>query len=626
MRKTIISFTILIIFFSTIVARAQFSSSNMGIIMNSNNTQAPPYVGATKIYPDIVPELAGEGVELFNFSMNPFGHTTTSYWPRVYSKFRFNGLSDIGIDSGMVLSTGLVCMPHLAITNGPYCGVAWPATFNSTGYNAGTYMWNLGHHADRFTQYAELVALNNNDSIMDPVILEFDFVPQGHYISLQYVFASEEYPKNACKTPNDVMGIFLSKKGVAGYQNIALLPGTNIPVGVNTINMAPNGMQVGNICEITPDSTLYVDNLGNNGQNVIYDGFTKVLTAIAQVNPCDTYHLKIGVADGARHDDDTLSIVNLKLSMYDSGIFIKARSIKSKDSVWVDALGGVNGVAYTPYAVRGCLSAKYRVRRMEPTAVPLTVYYTLTGNAVSGADYQPLSGTATIPANEWYVDIPVTALTNSTGTRNLKLMLLNPYNTVCNPQPIHLDSATLYIYDHLKADILTPDTLICQGCGFTIQVDGDAGLNYTWTPTTGLNNANIMTPYTNPTETTTYTMTAAPPIGNACPSVSETVTISIGDVSIKGGALLANYLRISPNPFYGYFQIKTQQQYENRHYHCRITDITGREMLYLQGTIPSINHLLAERCRILSSGIYLVNITDKDNGSVSNFKVIKSTM
>src|SRR5690606_23640724 len=134
--------------------------------------------------------------------------------------------------------------------------------YNSSGFNPG----NAGYgddHPYRYTQYPDLVALNDGDSIIDAVIVEFDFVAQGNNILLDYVFASEEYPENLVKTPNDQMAIFLSKPGVSGYENIATVPGTTLPVGISVINNSPDA----------PYPELYVDNLGNNGQNVIFDGF-----------------------------------------------------------------------------------------------------------------------------------------------------------------------------------------------------------------------------------------------------------------------------------------------------------------------------------------------------------------
>ena len=141
-----------------------------------------------------------------------------------------------------------------------------------------------------------MVALNNGDSIWDANVLEFDFVPKGNFISLDYVFASEEWPDYHCSGNGaDVMGIFLSGPGIAGQKNIATLPGGNTPVTTQTV------FPPGSPCrpEAPGGSPWYIDNTG--GQNIIFNGFTKVLTAASEVQPCQTYHIKIMVADGVRH-------------------------------------------------------------------------------------------------------------------------------------------------------------------------------------------------------------------------------------------------------------------------------------------------------------------------------------
>lgn len=65
--------------------------------------------------------------------------------------------------------------------------------------------------------------------------LEFEFECTHDYCSLQmeYVWGSEEYLEHI-NDYNDLMGIFLDGK------NIALIPGTDIPVGIQTINLEKN--------------------------------------------------------------------------------------------------------------------------------------------------------------------------------------------------------------------------------------------------------------------------------------------------------------------------------------------------------------------------------------------------
>src|SRR5690606_9884909 len=104
-------------------------------------------------------------------------------------------------------------------------------------------------------------------------------------LRFNYAFASEEYPEWACSGFNDVFAFILTGPGIANpLNNIALVPGTNIPVAINSINQAPIGTShpisnCNNMGPGSPYTNLYIDNLGQNGQTVTSDGFTVKLEA-----------------------------------------------------------------------------------------------------------------------------------------------------------------------------------------------------------------------------------------------------------------------------------------------------------------------------------------------------------
>ena len=187
---------------------------------------------------DLLPGLTVPGdMDLFQVQMSLYGGQEYNIsFPINYGKFFFDGASDIGIDTGLVLSSGRVLFLSVPVwwSNDPgtYPGIPVPAFYSSTGPNPGLSLLGTTFPPNvRNAQYADLVALNNGDSITDANVLDFDLVPKGDHIRLQYVFASEEYPENSCGLPNDVMGIFLSGPGIAGYENIALVPGSTAAVG-----------------------------------------------------------------------------------------------------------------------------------------------------------------------------------------------------------------------------------------------------------------------------------------------------------------------------------------------------------------------------------------------------------
>ena len=67
------------------------------------------------------------------------------------------------------------------------------------------------------------------------------------------------------------------------------------------------------------------------------------------------------------------------------------------------------------------------------------------------------------------------------------------------------------------------DQTICAGQ--TATLDGQGGVQYQWSPTTGLSDPNIANPTANPTSTTTYTVTVTNPMG--CTGTDQ-VTITVG--------------------------------------------------------------------------------------------------
>jgi len=69
-----------------------------------------------------------------------------------------------------------------------------------------------------------------------------------------------------------------------------------------------------------------------------------------------------------------------------------------------------------------------------------------------------------------------------------------------------------------------PDTTICPGNGFQLNLTAQSGYTYVWSPATGLSNAFTLNPYVNPTSTTTYTLSITD--GAGCTS-SDTMYVGI---------------------------------------------------------------------------------------------------
>jgi hypothetical protein len=81
--------------------------------------------------------------------------------------------------------------------------------------------------------------------------------------------------------------------------------------------------------------------------------------------------------------------------------------------------------AHLPTATEAGVSGDFRISRSGNTTNQLTVAYTMEGTAENGADYQTLSGTATILAGSGFVDLPVVPIQDSEleGTETVTLRL-----------------------------------------------------------------------------------------------------------------------------------------------------------------------------------------------------------
>ena len=145
----------------------------------------------------------------------------------------------------------------------------------------------------------------------DASILEVDFIPNSSSLSMQFTFASEEYPEYVGSIFNDAVGIWINGVEVAS-------PVFSI-ADINSVNGGANG-------------TLYVDNTGDD-YNTEMDGFTVTLNVIIPVNAGQVNTLKLGIADVGD-------------SSYDSTLLVAGGSIQD-DAIAADD----SGTVYTGYTL-----------------------------------------------------------------------------------------------------------------------------------------------------------------------------------------------------------------------------------------------------------------------------------
>lgn len=439
-------------------------------------------------------KLVGAGVTIANPQLT---------CPTVANGIFVSTLSTLGLDSGIVLTSGQ------AQTQ----GLTWGVNGNGTTQANGTppAFASVSHFTAGDPQ---LSALSSPNTTNDACILEFDFIPAGDTIKFDYVFGSEEYPEYACSGFFDVFGFFISGPGIVGTKNIALVPGTNIPVGVNTINLGAgvNGSLPN--CTIMGPGSPFAAYYINNGTSttLTYDGITTVLQAISKVTPCSTYHLKLGVADASDWS-------------FDSGVFLKAGSLTS-NAISVTPVGSGGLSTPDPYCVRGCLPGNFVFSRPTASPSPLTIKYLITGTAINGVDYTLIPDSVVIPANGTTVNRPIFGLpaNPATGPRLVKLLVLSPYS--CNSTSLVIDSAELILYDSLQVQVLSNDTTVCRYTPVSLVGTGDPALTYTWGPAGTVSPVTGLTTTATPVQTTTYWLTATL-AGSGCPPASDKVVLTV---------------------------------------------------------------------------------------------------
>ena len=381
--------------------------------------------------------LVGNGVVATNITLNGMPGTVINE-----QIGGFDGSnSNIGLQNGVLLGTG-----DIAVAIGP--NVQGGASLGGGNFGASDPDLDL------------LSGFSTNDRC----VLEFDFIPTGDSLKFNYVFGSDEYNEYVCGTVNDVFGFFLSGPGINGPYtnnaiNIALIPGTTTPVTINTVNngtVGTNG-QLANCESLDPNweanNIYFTDNAG--GTTIEYDGFTVVLTARAQVQCGQVYHIKIAIADAG----DTA---------FDSGVFLEGGSFTSTGSVLpILETGTVSTNDSTLF--EGCGIIPFAFHRVGDTSVVDTIAVIIGGSAIGGVDYIPSlpnqlifqAGDTIIP---WPLDIPLDADGLETITINIT------QNLVCSGTQV-VNDYTFYIDQYEPISVVTTD------------VAGDCGGSYVLSPT-----------------------------------------------------------------------------------------------------------------------------------------------
>ncbi|MGB6268082.1 MAG: choice-of-anchor L domain-containing protein, partial [Olleya sp.] len=159
---------------------------------------------------------------------------------------------------------------------------------NTNPLNEGTPTW---------TTDPDLEAALGINNTLNATSIEFDFISTSSTIQFNYILASEEYFAEYPCLYSDGFAFLIREAGSGNpYQNIAMVPGTNIPVNTNTIHD-----EIVGFCPAENNQYFEGYNLGDTN----FNGRTTVLTASASITPNVQYNIKLIVADQTDRNFDT---------------------------------------------------------------------------------------------------------------------------------------------------------------------------------------------------------------------------------------------------------------------------------------------------------------------------------
>lgn len=401
--------------------------------------------------------------------------------------------SNIGIGSGVIISSGDI--------------INAPGPNNLT--SAGSSLLGPGD--------ADLESLTNNTT-EDAAILSFDFVAFNDTVEFNYVFASEEYPEFVNSSFNDVFGFFITGPGYPTATNIALIPGTGLPVTIDNVNDGNNAQ-------------YYIDN--TSGASVQFDGFTVKLKALAIVQPCSTYTIKIGVADVGD-------------GAYDSAVFLEAGSFNSGNANVTISANAVTNVNDS-LIVEGCVDGVVAFVRSGGLNDTTIINFNVGGSATNGTDYAQIPDSVVFYPGDTLVLITIDALFDGIAEGNENVVItLAPINQLCSNLPPQSVSIVITNVNPIVATITpsNPTTSPCTPVQLTASATGGFG-PYTYTWDNGLQG--VPDQLVNPDQTTTYQVTISDSCGTPVGTTDVTVTvvsnnpilatISINDTTVCDGPI-----------------------------------------------------------------------------------------
>lgn len=436
---------------------------------------------------DLVEKIVGPGIQYDNITYQGASNAR--------GIFSNGAATNLGFDQGIFLTSGsgdIIPGPNQSCSAGVNNGQPGNATLNTITTSV-TY---------------------------DASVLEFDFVSIADTVQFKYVFGSEDYNEGVGTSFNDVFGCFVTGPNPLGGnfydKNIAIVPGTvNTTVKVNNVN---NGYKQ---CGVVPTGpcthcAYFTDN--TNGLTLEYDGKTTVLVAFLIVVPCETYHIKIGIAD----DGD---------GIVDSGVFIEENSFTSPQPE-ISTQTYLDPPGYSQHMVEGHVVSDLVFRLPDSSYTPIAITWDLSESTADPSIYPPGDFDGDIPdhvilnAGQDSAVLHIAPVQDGIVEGDEHLIFIIENNLACFPS---YDTLDLVIEDYnALTDTISPQTITCEGYEMTLWVDVDNGYppyTYSWEPGGFTTDSITVSPDT----TTTYVVTYADLFGETGKDSTKLTVIPVCD-------------------------------------------------------------------------------------------------
>jgi gliding motility-associated-like protein len=340
-----------------------------------------------------------------------------------YGFFDRNG-ADFPFENGVVLSTGRAS--------------------SAVGPNGNV----LSETASGWVGDADLEDALSVRNTTNATILEFDFTPIANRISFDYIFASEEYNSPRPCDFSDGFAFLLKRAGVdEPFQNLAVVPNTNIPVKVTTVHPDFPGA-----FGCPAENEQFFDRLNGVSSPINFNGQTVALTASATVIPNVTYHIKLVIADEGN-------------ALFDSAIFLGGGSFSIDTDLGPDRTA-LNGNA---------LCQGDSLVLDADLGIPATFQWFQDGVPLPGETNNTLTVTAT---GVFSVEVDFGSGCLSFGDVSIEFI---PPPTVNDAQLIQCDDngdgLTIYNLSRAIQDIIADDQTLSVTGFFLSQTDAENNVN-----------------------------------------------------------------------------------------------------------------------------------------------------